>query len=425
MCIVDTVPPAVIVLNAITIGLSADVDPENTVWKILELVWISVYLLEFVFKILLHGLREYFRGADRSWNLFDFTCLGLSLFDVFVTYIFATVISGSTLVGLMKMVRLIRLMRLVRALHFPVFDELKQMVIGVAAGMRVLLWAVVLLFVIVFSVAVAANSLMGAEEKELATLPMSMLTVFRCYTDGCVSFDGASLSSRLFHKYGAPFFFGYMLSFMFVTFGMFNLIMAFFIENVVSRGLKRKLHDIGVTMPEIRLLIRETLLMLIARDIAEDEDADRAARYNGGSVLSARTSTSISGHVDTFLSHLEENDYDISRAAFTKWLERPEMCTMLARADIDLANQADLFDVLDVDMSETLGLDEVIQGLMLMRGPITKSDVVAIRLQMRHLVEDVHSLAQSMEKVVKSDGVLVDQPFPKSGKNASSTEEDV
>ena len=62
------------------------------------------------------------------------------------------------------------------------------------------------------------------------------------------------------------------------------------------------------------------------------------------------------------------------------------MCTMLARADIDSANKADLFDVLDVDMSETLALGEIIQGLMLMLGPITKSDVVAIRLQMRHPV---------------------------------------
>merc|ERR1712193_522894 len=65
---------------------------------------------------------------------------------------------------------------------------------------------------------------------------------------------------------------------------------------------------------------------------------------------------------------------------------------MLEEVDIETSTKFELFDVLDVNMGGELGLDELIGGLMRLRGPISKSDIVAVRLKVRYmtkLIEDV------------------------------------
>merc|ERR1719444_623078 len=62
--------------------------------------------------------------------------------------------------------------------------------------------------------------------------------------------------------------------------------------------------------------------------------------------------------------------------------------------DIGTTNRADLFHVLDSDMSGSLQLNELLHGLMKLRGPAEKCDVVATMLAVKHLtpmVEELHS----------------------------------
>merc|ERR1711959_556427 len=91
-----------------------------------------------------------------------------------------------------KILRLARLGRLVRLLRFKIFHELKMMVQGVVAGLRVLFWAVVLLFFFIFLLGVVLRKTMGESEvnpytrkNSFETVPRSMFTLFRCFTDGC------------------------------------------------------------------------------------------------------------------------------------------------------------------------------------------------------------------------------------------------
>merc|ERR1712232_1379367 len=65
-------------------------------------------------------------------------------------------------INLIKSIRLCRLARLVRLLRFKVFYELKMMIQGVFAGLRVLSWAVVLLFFFVYALGVAIRMTIGS-----------------------------------------------------------------------------------------------------------------------------------------------------------------------------------------------------------------------------------------------------------------------
>merc|ERR1719482_2150180 len=103
------------------------------------------------------------------------------------------------------------------------------MILGVMSGMRVLIWAVVLLFLCIYVLGVVMVKLDLEDEREFGTLASSMFTMFRCFTDGCVAYDGTPVIERVRGKlgnFGTYFMIFYMLSFVFVTIGIFNLIMA-------------------------------------------------------------------------------------------------------------------------------------------------------------------------------------------------------
>merc|ERR1712039_483943 len=68
------------------------------------------------------------------------------------------------------------------------------------------------------------------------------------------------------------------------------------------------------------------------------------------------------------------------------------MGNLLDEVEVETSTKFELFDVLDADMGGELGLDELIGGLMRLRGPISKSEIVAIRLKVQYmtkLLEDV------------------------------------
>merc|ERR1712146_724677 len=79
----------------------------------------------------------------------------------------------------------------------------------------------------------------------------------------------------------------------------------------------------------------------------------------------------------------------ISKEIFTDWLSIPHFIDLLNASDIDTTTRNDLFDILDADMGGSLGLDEVVTGLMKLRGPVSKNDIIAIRLKVRHMVQNI------------------------------------
>merc|ERR1712187_155117 len=94
------------------------------------------------------------------------------------------------------------------------------------------------------------------------------------------------------------------------------------------------------------------------------------------------------GPIKSLNATLDENEHTmIPRNVFNHWLNDARMLATLEEAEIETATKLELFDVLDVDMGGELGLDELIGGLMRLRGPISKTDVVAIRLKVRYITK--------------------------------------
>lgn len=400
--LLDIIPACVISLNALIMGLEADLPKSYQFWEGCEVFFLLCYILEGLVKMKVFGCREYMTGYDKYWNWFDIACISLSMTDLFIAHLLKYFLSDGRqpAIGgflIMKMLRLVRLARLVRALHYPIFDELKAMIYGVVSGMRVLFWALLLLFITIFFLGVVLNKLM-ADTPEISTVPRAMFTIFRCFTDGCSTYDGAPLSERLREHHGAVFLIGYILIITLILFGLFNLIMAIFIDSVKNGNAAMKQCELGQSAHRIRRLFEITFAMLIL-----NEDPSILHESGWRTILNRLSPELKNERSEEALSAFEHlpDDTTITREVFNLWLQDPQVVGLLQEADIDTANKFDLFDILDVDMQGELGIGEFVNGLMALRGPVTKSDIVATRLKVRFVTAKIDEV---WNKVGCADG---------------------
>eukprot|EP00435_Cladocopium_sp_Y103_P074797 s107_g51.t1 len=337
-----------IVVNVIFVGFSVDMqkdDPNNPVWQVVEIIFPTFYFFEAVGKLAVFGCRWYFLGEEYLWKLgrsqmrnwFDFTCLLLSLGDL-VLFIYVEISKVENPLDLQTL----------------------------------------MLATLIYTAAIAATSMFGGDERvpEMRSLSRSWLlapntdtmknlvalarfTLFRCFTDGCAAYDGTPLSERLYDIYGGWWVVPYVFLFVGVTLGLFNLIMAIFIDNVMASQMQRKLQEISNT----------------AKSDVEQEIVHLDDHYHSNMArVRAKFDLLVSAEI----------------------VDR-EFIAVLKDADIETANESGIYEVLDADMSNTLSIEEVYVGLMRLRGPIAKSEIVGLILRLRHLTTLIAEMSRKQE----------------------------
>lgn len=391
----------VISLNALVIGISADNPGNAGLWEVLELVFFTIYLAECIVKNIWWGVSTYFCGADWTWNLFDFFCLLLSAVELLLKLAAGT--TGGSQLNLLKVLRLARLFRLVRIMRFKMFKELKLMAMGLLSGIRALIWAVVLLLVIIYTVSIITKSLLEDEE-EFSTVGAGMFTLFRCFTEACETYSGDPIPERIYAKLGGEqqllFHAAYVLVTMMITVGLFNLIMAVFIDNVTKSQNQRKQKELGETAIETEV----NLKMLLARCINEPSEGKSSymmERFSEevSNKLNNLTDVAKKRHqleqrvcADEAFRLLKECNINITREIFQAWLQDPEFVRVLEDADVDISNKFELFNILDVDLGGELSPHELLTGLLSLRGDVSKGDVIYILLRVRDMTHRMEQL---------------------------------
>lgn len=388
--------------------MSSDVDESWNGWSYFEYVFTAFFVWEMVFKMRCTSVRDYFTGNSCYWNWFDFVIVSLALIDSFLDVLFKLkVIAGAEFdlsqLVVIKMARLARLARLIKLLRFRIFNELKMMVEGVLAGLRVLFWAIVLFFAVIYLMAMFVRKTIGKDEEiegvyanSLSSVPWAMFTLFRCFTDGCAANDGTPLQVHLFERYGAIFMVTYMLIFLFITIGLFNLIMAIFVDNVMQQTNQTKQRELGRDPHNLQDKLRKLVKFLYTNPPKTKEDGLLQGVKEVPSVSDSCRScfrqmfdgpSSLWSQFPAKDSANETVNFTIVRDVFFKWLEVPELLSLLEMMDITTSNPYELFDILDADMSGELDCEELVSGLMALRGSAQKSDSVASLLSIRVVLE--------------------------------------
>lgn len=389
-----------IIGNGVMIGSQTDPLFENWPgWVWFELSFTVILLVEIVLRMHLLRCRNYWCGVEKWWNWFDLFLAGTGVTDVSVQLASS---KSSDIFGtsLLRFCRLIRLARIVKVFRLKFMKDLRLMVKGWIAGIRTLALAFTLLFAVLYVLSGFATMTIGNSPRTVEvdlqhyfeTIPNTMFTAFRCFTGECVNDKGHSITSVLADEFGVAFILGFVASYMLVTMGIFNVILAVYVD--------------------------------ITMKAAKENEAVTAEQYARESIRIARTTRELlkkfaAAHREFLLmeetidiGNINRKEFNPMPALFTDDDVRDQIeiskviqdhSVQSLMDDLDLPpDRANLFEVIDADGSGTLQITELVQGLLKIRGDISKSDTVASLLATKAVQRIVEEMKEDMEQNFES-----------------------
>lgn len=397
--VIDSIMGLVIVLNTAVIGMSCDLGQGWGGWIWIDSIFAVVFLTEALSKVSILGIREYFTGSDLCWNVFELSLALMAVLEVVLQLVGSTDGEGAGAnFSLFRIVRLARITRIIRVCRLEIFTELMVMIKGTLGGIRTLLWSVVLISLPLYAVALIFRETLGPLKdsgfgaEAFATVPLSFFTVFRCVVSGeCTEKNGRPIFVWVSTKYGWGFAFMYCVLQLFMTFGLFNVIVAIFVENVVAAA---KFNDQLVKRQRLRdqvfFLEKMSELALV---VAEHDENLTGRRHD------CRDEQALRENLDALLAFTM--DIAIDRSLFERLKMDQRFNDLLHDLDIADEDQFDIFDTLNADDSENIHFEEFMVGIGKLRGDARRSDIVAVSLVMdsfimefRKFQLEVTSLAQ-------------------------------
>jgi len=396
----DALTGVVILLNGIFIGISTDLneDKYKQAWLGVETAFMFFFLFEALYKLNQSGCKQHFCGPDWGWNCFDAIIVLLAIIDLIIIISQVDMGASASQVSVVRLARLTRLTRLVRVFQISFFKELTQMVRGFVQGLRTLFWAIVLLFFAIYILGILLTQVIGqgdpvtvagAESFEsqredlFGNIFRSCFTVFRCLIGDCSDYVGQPLSAHLFHSYSELFVVFYYIVIMSMTFGLFNLIMAIFIDNVMRES---KFSDRGQKAHRDRenIMIQNRTRHLLLMFYTSQQGNERTA-----SKLSLE-------QIEEFLIH--GGSMEVTKEQFDAVMDHPQAQEILDDLDVRDGDRRGFFELLDANGDGTLEISEIVQGLLALRGEARKSDVVATLLKVKSCQESLQHVVANQKK---------------------------
>jgi len=162
----------------------------------------------------------------------------------------------------------------------------------------------------------------------------------------------------------------------FMTFGLFNVIVAMFVENVVESGKSREREARRVRMRDDGFFAKKILelLQVIWECQNTSQSAERQAK-----------------DVDIYKF---ANEMDLTPDVFDALMLNPRIRRILDELDIADDDQYNLFVVLDVGGSGTIGVRELCDGILKLRGDSCRSDIIAINFMLQGMQAEAFASRQ-------------------------------
>ncbi|CAE7331812.1 Cacna1c [Symbiodinium sp. CCMP2456] len=387
-----------IIANGIMIGFQTDKRWENwSGWPYIEGVLAFFLLLESSLRFYLSGPREFACGPDWLWNWFDFFLMLTGVTDVVIQAI-GDVDQNMGTSSLLRFCRLIRLVRVVKVFRLKCMKELRLMVKGLVAGLRTLLLAFALLFTVLYVISGFATMTIGRDERTaamglddlFADLPQSMFTAFRCYSGECMSARGEPIQVLLAEKFGFLFVFCYVVTYMLVALGIFNVILAVYVDITMRAAKETEAVTSEQHARESIRIARTTreLLKKFAQAYRLYQDFDEPDRQK----------FKIDSQNTVAYTDEDINDIAFSKELFLLVIQDRNVQALMD--DLDLPpDRANLFEVIDADGSGTMDVTELVQGMLKIRGDVKKSDTVATLLATKALQEMVSDMRHTLSEL--------------------------
>lgn len=352
----DTLTCALIVLNAICIGWEADYMADHmlqhapTGFRVMEVFFCVVFTLEISIRMAAHGFF-FFTVADWRWNLFDLFVVVLQLVEEVLTKVSQEMPMNFSVVRVVRALRLVRIVRLIRILRL--IGELRTIISSLSGSMKSLFWTVVVLFLMIYIVAVYFTELVlhhrlddkdskGKSQHDetlkfyYGSLGRSLLSLYQAISGG-VDWDGmvVPLMEDIHFVMGLVF----SLYIAFALLAMMNVVTGVFVESAL---LSAKVDKDIYMVNHVRDLFAET---------------DKA--HTGYITLK---------DFESMLDHVQMQEY-------------------FKAMDLATSEAAGLFKLLDIDNDGHILAEEFLSGCMRLRGPAKALDLAILMKETRRMVQ--------------------------------------
>eukprot|EP00927_Polykrikos_kofoidii_P076019 TRINITY_DN7264_c0_g1_i1.p1 TRINITY_DN7264_c0_g1~~TRINITY_DN7264_c0_g1_i1.p1 ORF type:complete len:855 (+),score=175.18 TRINITY_DN7264_c0_g1_i1:132-2696(+) len=372
----ETIVCIALMANAVLMGLETDFgsralvgdSEEPAIFFRLEIAFCIFFSLEIAVRFYVLGWSFFTAVSVRAWNCFDAAVAASQVVSVLANLL-SMQPSGKSLsfMRALRIVRIIRVTRLVRVLRF--IEELRTIVSSIAGSMRSLGWTLILLFLMIYTVAICLTQLvldyqMSQKEAELAVDPnllywygslmRTILTLFECIASG-VSWDEVvqPLIDKISPVVGLLFCFYISFS----VFAMMNVVTGVFVEKAMQHAQEDKEEYLATHISE----------------------------------AFKRADTDDSG--------------EVTWEEFEGRLQAEEMQEYFKAIDVDISEAKGLFKLIDADGSGSIDAVEFVSGCMRLRGPAKALELALLLHETNRMHEWLTDKILKLESMVdKSAG---------------------
>jgi hypothetical protein len=362
MRILNLIVSVTVVMSITTYAISLDHWPGWRGWRFFEFFCCSIFVAEVGIKHKLIGWREYWFGPDKVWNWADFSITGISIADLCLM-VFASQdeLPAGKIAVMIRSVRVLRMVRLLKMLKAPGVRELVNMLHGFLLGIPCLFSLTLLLTTMFCVFGMAFREIVGpaagtedavgslqycggnadapiADEacvqaelygmEYFGTVTKSIFTTFRCIIGDCSSKGGQSLVGWLSSHWGIKFDLVYAFGMIVMLFGVFNVIIAIFLENTLN-GLKCRDAKNAYEGKFVKKKMED--MMLIVKEWAKRTRASRNGMVDD------------IGDDDDWVGNLL-----LSEPEFRALMQDKRMAGILEDLDIHLINHQGLFELFEL-----------------------------------------------------------------------------
>lgn len=351
----DTTAVSLIIVNAITIGWETDhctrhlLATPPTSFRVIELTFCTIFTAEIIIRLTAHG-SYFFKVSDWRWNLFDCFVVGFQLIEEFMSGLTIGVPMNLSVLRVMRALRLVRIIRLIRILRL--IGELRTIITSLAGSMKSLLWTVLVLFLLIYIVAVYFTTMVldhrltdetadPSLEVYYGSLGRSILSLYESISGGV---DWDDLAAPLIAEIHVVMGILFSLYIAFALLAMMNVVTGVFVESAL---------------------------------LSAKEDKD----------------IYMVNHVkDLFLNADRKHIGIITWEEFEEMAHAAEMQDYFKAIDVDLSEAKGLFDLLDMTGCGQLKQEDFLSGCLRLRGPAKALDLALLMKETRVLRKQVGTL---------------------------------
>uniref|UniRef100_A0A7S0FU66 EF-hand domain-containing protein n=1 Tax=Pyrodinium bahamense TaxID=73915 RepID=A0A7S0FU66_9DINO len=371
-----------VMLNSILLGVQTQFaamhlgQEEPLSLRIIQHCFSILFMVELGLRVFAVGCIKLFTGPDKAWAIFDVIIIIFSFLEILMDTVISTMQDdGFANTGNVRTMRIVRLARFMRCLRVQrlirLVSGLRTLVFSIAATLKSLFWALMLLLIIMYMVSVTLTQVVvdylvaGDPHAPISvgigvywrSLDVSMFTLFKSISGG-LSWHDAVTSLAEVSVALAWIFTAYVA---FTYFAVMNVMTGVFCNSAIESA-QRNPDVIAQNLISNRQVYVQNLEKLFTK---VDEDANVLITFD----------------------------------EFEKVLTNPENRAFLTALEIEATDAWTLFKLIDTDGDGAIQKDEFVAGCLQLKGVARNFEMVGLQNELKRLEKKLLKFMNRVEEV--------------------------